>query len=556
MNRIRKPIIFLSAILVICGCRQEYNRLLNIESYIQEWPDSALTELRAINTSNLISAQERALYSLLTTMALDKNCVDITDLSEIEPAVSYYRHHKNGDHYCAALFYQGRINYNRGDFPNAVSNFLEAEKWADSPYWKAMIFSHLGYTYNRCFNRSEEIACAEKALEIVKELNNPLAIQQSMSALATAYLNNRSFCRADSLLVSLCSAEPPYYIAYPQRADLIIKQPLPDYEEIKSLFETGIKNNVEMTVEYLSEYAYALYKTGDKQSAEAIFRKLSQTGKEPEVWFWKGKMSEDEGDLQTALEDRKTSDSLADSLVREKLSQSVFKAQAAQYKLESIIATQKRKQTVLWAIFAILVLLMITSYIIRRFRRKQRALASDFERLEMIAEESESMLQLAREDLVDTRSKLDMTKSKLLELRRLYARTYQAQFAEIGQMFDYCRTETSPNRKVIENYKEKITQIVLELHQGEKAQKDFEDRINRDLDNIMLKIRTDFPELKESDFRFLSYVIVGFDATTRAILLDETPNNMRVKKARLLKKIRSSETENSNLYSCFLFLDK
>lgn len=545
-------IVFLSALLVICGCKQEYHRLLNIESYIQERPDSALTELQTINTSNIISAQERALYSLLKTMALDKNYVDITDLSEIEPAVSYYRHHKKGDHYCTALFYKGRINYNGGDFSSAVSSFQEAEKWTDSPYWRSMIFSHLGYTYNKCFNNSEEIAFAEKALEIVKELNNPFAIQQSMSALAAAYLNNRMFRQADSLLVSLCSAEPPYYIAYPQRADLMIKQLLPDYEEIKSLFETGIKNNVEMTEEYLSEYAYALYKTGDKQSAEAIFRKLSQTGKEPEVWFWKGKMLEDEGDFQTALEGRKMCDILADSLVREKLSQSVFKAQAAQYKLESELAIHKRKQTVFLSIFTILVLLMISSYIIRRFRRKQRALASDLERLEMIAEESESMLQLAREDLVDTRSKLDNTESKLLELRRLFARTYQAQFAEIGQMFDYCRTETSPNRKVIENYKEKVTQIVLELHLGEKAQKDFEDRINRDLDNIMLKIRTDFPELKESDYRFLSYVIVGFDATTRAILLDETPNNMRVKKARLLKKIRSSETENSNLYSCFL----
>lgn len=554
MNHMRYSVILLSALLVVCSCSQEYNRLLNIESYIQERPDSALVVLRAINSSNLKSARERALYSLLTEMALDKNYVDISELSVIEPAVSYYRHHKKENHYCAALFYKGRINYNGGDYSQAVNNFLEAEKWTDSPYWRSMIFSHLGYTYNKCFNNCEEIACAEKALDIVKELNNPLAIQQSMSALATAYLNNRMFFQADSLLVSLCSADPPYYIAYPQRADLMIKQPLPDYEEIKGLFETGIKNNVEMTMEYLSEYAYAIYKTGDKQNAEAIFRKLCQTGKEPDVFFWKGKMLEDEGDFHTALEDRKTYDSLADSLVRENLSQSVFKALAVQYKLESTIATQNRKQTVLWLTFVILVLLIITSYIIRIYRRKQQALASDLECLERMVDESESMLQLAREDLVDTKSVLENTESKLHELRRQYARTYQAQFAEIGQMFDYCESGTSLNRKAIDNYKERIKQIVRELNQGEKAQKDFEDRINRDIDNIMLKIRTDFPELKESDFRFLSYVIVGFDATTRAILLDETPNNMRVKKARLLKKIRNSNTENYNLYSCFFSL--
>lgn len=552
MNHMKNYIVFLSALLVICGCRQEYHRLLNIESYIQERPDSALVELRTINKSNLKSAQERALYSLLTTMALDKNYIDITDLSEIEPAVSFYRRHKKGGHYCTALFYKGRINYNGGDFSSAVSSFQEAEKWTDSPYWRSMIFSHLGYTYNKCFNNSEEIACAEKALEIVKEINNPHAIQQSMCALAAAYLNNRRFRQADSLLVSLCSAEPPFYSAYPQRADLMIKQPLPDYEEIKRLFEIGIENNVDMTMEYFSEYAYALYKTGDEQRADAIFRQICQTGKEIDVWLWKGKMLEDEGDFQAALEDRKTYDILADSLVREKLSQSVFKAQAAHYKLESELATQKRRQTVLWAALTLLIFLLIASYLIGRFRRRQQTLTKDLERLEMIADESESMLKLAREDLISTKSDLHDTETKLLELRRLYARTYQAQFAEIGQMFDYCRTGTSLDREVIENYKERTKQIVRELHQGEKSPKDFEDRINRELDNIMLKIRTDFPELKESDYRFLSYVIVGFDATTRAILLDETTNNMRVKKARLLKKIRSSETKNSNLYSCFL----
>lgn len=145
--------------------------------------------------------------------------------------------------------------------------------------------------------------------------------------------------------------------------------------------------------------------------------------------------------------------------------------------------------------------------------------------------------------------------AKLHELRRLYAKTYQSQFAEIGKMFDYRKPEESLSHEAVRNYKEKTDLIIRELCQGSELQKDFEDRINKDLDNILLKLHRDFPEFKDSDIRFLSYVIVGFDATTRSILLNETTNNMRVKKARLLKKIRNSRTENMNLYSCFLNLD-
>ncbi len=79
--------------LLSCGNRAVSAQLDDIESYIQERPDSALAAIEAIDTNSLSTRALAAKYSLLYAMALDKNYIDTTDLSIIEPAVNYYMRH-------------------------------------------------------------------------------------------------------------------------------------------------------------------------------------------------------------------------------------------------------------------------------------------------------------------------------------------------------------------------------------------------------------------------------------------------------------------------------
>lgn len=552
-----KQSIFLSLtfFFVLCSCSNgKLDYLRDIESYIQQRPDSALVQLQAINCGDLKSGKERALFSLLTAMALDKNYIDTTDISIIEPAVTYYGRHRSHDHYAAAMFYSGRIHYNGADYSKAISSFQDALESTETPYWRSMIFSHLGYCYNMCFNNEEELVYAEKAFETVSELGDSLAFMQTMSTLALAYQNNRMFRQADSLLAVLCDV--PYYAAFPQRADLQVRQAQADYDNIVSMFETGISNGVEMSVVYWCEYAYALYKCGNTALSESIFNQLSQDEDNMYFCIWKAKLAEDQEDFETALAYEKKYEILADSLVREQLSQSVFKEQSAYLKTKLEIKARQHEKSIMLAVIVILAIILSATYIMLAAMRRQKAMEENIESLSKLADESESMLRLARQDLSDTKSDLFSTEARLLELRKLYARTYQSQFSEIGRLFDYGRSESGISREAVMKYKERTDQIIMELRHGPELQSRFEERINQDLDNIMVKLRSDFPQFKESDFRFLSYLIVGFDATTRSILMNETVNNMRVKKARLLKKIRSSQTGNMALYSCFLFPDK
>lgn len=537
----------------LCACSsREMARLQDIESYIQERPDSAYAELQTIEPSVLRTKKEKALFSLLNAMAQDKNYIDIADSEIIEPALSFYSHHKQGDHYTASLFYSGRISFNKEDYSKAVIAYQCAMESTESPYWRGMLYSHMGYSYNRSFNMEEELSCAKKGLDIALARGDSMKINQARGSLATAYHNNRMHRQADSLLSILVYSDKPYYVSFPQLADSKIKQADTDYNEIVSLFEEGMAHDSGMTIDHWCEYAYALYKCGNQKRSDAIFKQLEDLGDDMHIAIWKARVAEDEKDFESALKYEKEYEQLADSLVHAQLSQSVFKAQAEHYKLASELESSKRKQSFMTASILILVILMIASIVISVYLRRQRRMADDIARLSAIADESESMLRLVQDDLSATRLGLDETESKLEDLRRSYAKTYQSQFAEIGRLFDYYRPEDSVSSTAVRKYKERTDKIIAEICHGDELQGEFEDRINRDLDNIMAKLRNDFPEFKESDFRFLSYVIVGFDATTRAIILDETPVNMRVKKARLLKKIRASQPENLELYNCFL----
>ena len=77
--------------LVSCNKRADYyNTLLQVESQIEENPQEALTTLQQIDTDNLSGRRTRAKYSLLYSIALDKNYIDTTDIEILRPAIAYY----------------------------------------------------------------------------------------------------------------------------------------------------------------------------------------------------------------------------------------------------------------------------------------------------------------------------------------------------------------------------------------------------------------------------------------------------------------------------------
>jgi tetratricopeptide (TPR) repeat protein len=145
------------------------NQLSDVESYIEDRPDSALTVLESLQKSNLDTKELKARYSLLYAMALDKNYIDTTDVSIIEPAVRYYERHGSADEKMKAYYYQGIAYFNKEEYDNAIVSFSYAEEQipdATDMRYVGLVYSRISDLYNRSRNTDDELKYVDLAADI------------------------------------------------------------------------------------------------------------------------------------------------------------------------------------------------------------------------------------------------------------------------------------------------------------------------------------------------------------------------------------------------------
>lgn len=163
--------------------------LNDVESYIQERPDSALAVLENIDRKTLAGTPVKAKYSLLYTMALDKNYIDVTSDSLTSVALKWYRRHGSADEKLKAYYYNGRVFENAGEWERAMENYFEAERYAkkaDDKMQVALIYTAKAYIYEGLFRFEEAIKNMSAASDIylsLDEIGRYISAQITLSSL-------------------------------------------------------------------------------------------------------------------------------------------------------------------------------------------------------------------------------------------------------------------------------------------------------------------------------------------------------------------------------------
>ena len=99
------PTLVVLTSLLGCTTQQDFgDRLLSIESYIDERPDSALAALDTLRSEKIRGRKGKAKYSLLYSMALDKTDCELTTDSIIAPAVDWHSRHGSPDERLKAYY--------------------------------------------------------------------------------------------------------------------------------------------------------------------------------------------------------------------------------------------------------------------------------------------------------------------------------------------------------------------------------------------------------------------------------------------------------------------
>jgi len=161
--------------------------------------------------------------------------------------------------------------------------------------------------------------------------------------------------------------------------------------------------------------------------------------------------------------------------------------------------------------------------------------------------------ELAEKNIQTLSEKLSNAAEKEQALMGLRAKYVQANKRQYAQLNVLCRQYLeSPNAS--RNGKDKIYAEVKKILAilDEPKQKELELMLDDNLDGIMTKLRAALPDAAEKDFRFISFLILGFDTKTIARIMDYNVNTVYTKRYIIKEKISRLDGENKALFSEFI----
>jgi tetratricopeptide (TPR) repeat protein len=190
------------------SCSPQLDSLFSIERYIQSDPAKALEKLQAYPGDIFTTPREKALYSLLYSMALDKNYIDLQTDSIIRPAVNYYTRTRDRYHKFLSYYYLGRVLENREDYEEALDKYMVSESYvlkAKYPDYYVRLCFAKERIYVRQFSYDKAIEAAFDAKEYSRDLQNKHFYIRNCLDISSLYFGLKEFDKAKKELDALSS---------------------------------------------------------------------------------------------------------------------------------------------------------------------------------------------------------------------------------------------------------------------------------------------------------------------------------------------------------------
>lgn len=520
-----------------CSSWRAGETLKDIESYIMERPDSALTVLDTMDRDLLTTDRLRARHALLHAMALDKNFIDVDDDSLASIAVEYYSKKGPDKYYARSLYYLGLSYYYAQDYKKAILEFTKAEKVAersDSLYW-GMTKSLQSNVYIAFHNNIEALNSLKRAHEIYTDLSLDYYVNVSELELAKLYFNHDEFLIADSLfnklIISDYTDNKVRIYANKYKAFMMASQFEPDFTVSTCIYDTLIKEhyNSYLTNKDYWAYAFSLNNVGRKEESKEIISQLKQLDTSGTADYWMYMIEKSNGNSEEALKYLERSTTKIDKEVNKALQQSLALSQRDYYKTEYKNAEYKARNRQLAAtsigISSVLILVLVlwgTSVYVRRQREEKEYYLNyaDEIRRQLEASKKDDYPQLKRKYLEISKSRFEMIAS-LYEEYVLYRGKKNAEHAVYT----------------------KVSEIISDFISDNANKTQLESVLNESLDGIISKLREEMPRFKEIDYSIFSFMLIGFDVTTISHFLNVSMNAVYIRKSRMKQRIEETDSE-------------
>ncbi len=540
-------IVLVGVFIVGCGGRREMaEHLADIASYINDRPDSALAELRAIDTTAFHSRKNKAQYSLLHAMALDKCFINVTSDSIIAPAVRYYRHHGTADEKMNALHYKGKVYQYRGEYNQAAILYSQAEDWAikaKDTHAVAILFLSVSEIYRKVNNLDKQQKYCEKALEVLAGTGDPL-YEHALGQLAIPYMYRREWATADSLFQRALNSSD----CYPELKKYIINnygrmkmlQNKPDSEGAIVLFKQKMEEFGYLTAEETGAYAYACARIGDDATADKLIEQFKGFGEKNwnAVLPWMFRISAYREDYQSAYKYLSEASIREESVVQNTLTDSITQ-NLKEYQTLILERERSRKRTMsllsALLLLSAFIIVLITTVRKRDIQHEVDSLLAIQESLRM---DYDALKRNMENRTVASRESRNKAKDKLQRLQAQIQRERLDSYRK-RKVFDYV-IWMNENHQISDAYALKeLKDEILSFYRIERDQKELEKELDMTLDGLVSDLKRDLGISNPKEVHFLCLWLLDTKTAVVSEILGMNDNVVYIKRSRLKNSIKN-----------------
>ena len=539
-----------AVLLVSCRPVSRVNAALDdVESYINEAPDSARAVLQAMDSTSLRTKRLRARYALLRTMAQNKCYDDITIPGLLDPAADWFARHGSPDEKMKLWFYRGRIQRDLGQTNEAAISFSRAESYADKVqdlHALGLLYFSLQTIYHSVYNRAKEQEYSEKAIELFKRIDDPLT-GPSLGMLAMVYHAQQKWALADSVYreampyFEVIPALAPGYLS--DYAQMKVLQPETDPAGAIALLRRYAELTGSLGVNEAGAYAYALELLGESKVADSLIAELESCDESARysALMWLARINVLRGDYSSAVGEHVEAYRRETALIQKTLEDSVTQAlrddaarqtEAARAYLRQILILSGG---IFFALLSAFLLLLLHKGKVTAERNRLIALREQMqEELEKVQEENAEKEKL----LSGQEDRIREMEEHVARERETYTRERVNRLRQLGELrstFWWRERGGMRESDAIQRIKKEISYVYQTDNDGVALVRRLDDELDGAVSLLRKKLHL---RGKPQEVLFLCCCILDLEPEMIAEIMNTSKANVYEKRSRLRARVR------------------
>ncbi|MDE5902531.1 MAG: hypothetical protein K2H21_04865 [Muribaculaceae bacterium] len=491
------------------GCSDEPTRneatFRRVRALMDSTPQEALRILDSIPRAALQPGLDSARFVLLHALAEDKTYTHSTPDSLLLHSLEVLQKNGNNADVRMANYLIGSRLDRQKRYPQAIDYLISAENLIDyktSPYEKGLIYSELSECCHASFNGMLAIEYVQKAYQCYLQADKPEHARYALYEMATFYNNSARYSEAIPLfhrtLHSADSAGNPAManiaragMAYAYIGLDSLKEALRWFHMIPD--SAGIMDNQSIALR-----AYAERRAGNLQVADSLSRLLLDMGDYRGIYALNpDKISSREIVDAYAEQDRHNAESYLSSYTDRLPSVISHNFEMRRQLMDAHSKTQK-----MW-IFCLTCAIITTAIFaiiaIRIYRRRLHF-------------RQESMLCLSNDFLTFMRQHnehvaiMEHTQSKAIHATESLMTNHMSALNRMIESY-YASEENSP--KARKKMADTLDRLISGLQSDSDVQEEFKNMVNVCHNNIVTRLRDEYPSMPDSDILLFTYIASG-----------------------------------------------